>query len=66
MLFEGEEPESLAGDSEDVLLFEGELDDDSADEEGVWDESPLESEPPQWSSPSDESEESPVKGTDLI
>lgn len=66
MLLEGEEPESFAGESEEVLLFEGELEDDSAEEDGVWEDRPLESDPPQWSSPSEESDESPVKGTERI
>lgn len=66
MLLEGEEPESFAGERDDVLLLEGELDDDSAEEEGVWEDRPLESDPPQWSSPSEESDESPVKGTERI
>ena len=47
MLFEGEDPESFAGESDDVLLLEGELEDDSAEEEGVWEDRPLESDPPQ-------------------
>lgn len=34
MLLEGEEPESLAGEREEVLLFEGEEEEESA-EEGV-------------------------------
>lgn len=66
MLLEGEDPESLAGESDEVLLLEGELEEDSAEEEGVWEDSPLESEPPQWSSPSEESDESPVNGTERI
>lgn len=66
MLLEGEEPESLAGESEEVLLLEGEEDEESA-EEGVWEERPPTPPPtPQWSSLSEESEESPVNGTDRI
>lgn len=66
MLLEGEEPESLAGEREEVLLLDGELEEDSVEEEGVWEERPRESEPPQCSSPSEESDESPVNGTDRI
>ena len=65
MLREGEEPESLAGDREEVLLLEGEEEEESADE-GVWEDSPVPPLTPQWSSLSDESDESPVKGTDRI
>lgn len=35
ILLEGEEPESFAGEREDVLLLEGELEEDSAEEDGV-------------------------------
>ena len=56
----------MAGDKDDVLLLEGELEDDSADDDGVWEDKFRDSDPWQWSSPSEESEESPVNGTDLI